>query len=53
MVCHNIGNMLPEEMDKHCESVIKTLVSVFGEGRVVFFPTRDGEAWDFTIIRKE
>jgi hypothetical protein len=52
MVHHNIGNLAPEDVDKYCTKILKGLPSVFGKGHVVFFPVREGDTWDFTIVRK-
>jgi len=52
MVTHNIGALSQPEVDDYCSKIIPKLVSIFGEGRVAFFPVREGDTWDFTIIRK-
>jgi hypothetical protein len=52
MVHHNIGDMPPECVDKYCDPIIKKLVDLFGKDHVAFFPVREGDTWDFTIVRK-
>jgi hypothetical protein len=52
MIHHSIGNMPPGDVDKYSEKLIKNLTSIFGRGRVAFFPVRDGYEWDFTLIKR-
>lgn len=52
MVHHNIGNITSSVEDEYCTKILKFLDDIFGKNRVALFPTRDGEDWEFTIIRK-
>ncbi len=52
MVHHCIGGMPPNDVDKYSEKLVKKLASIFGNGRVVFFPVREGVEWDFTLVKK-
>ena len=52
MIHHNVGQMAPGEIDKYCEKAVRTLTSIFGKGRVALFPVREGNAWEFTIVKK-
>ena len=52
MIHHNIGAMPSKEVDKYSAKILPKLVSMFGKNKVAFFPVREGETWDFTIIKK-
>jgi hypothetical protein len=52
MVMHNIGAMCPDSVDEYSNNIVEKLVGIFGEGTVIFIPVRDGNDWDFTIIKK-
>ena len=52
MIHHCIGNMSPSDVDKYCEKIVRKLATLFGKGRVAFFPVREGNEWDFTVIKK-
>ena len=53
MIHHCIGNMPPANIDAYCEKLVKILGSLFGKGRIAFFPVREGNEWDFTVIKKK
>jgi len=52
MIHHCIGNMAPKEVDAYCKKFVNDLGKIFGNGRVMLFPVREGPAWDFTIITR-
>lgn len=52
MIHHCIGSISSQKVDKHCKPILKALVDLFGKGRVILFPVREGPTWDFTIVRK-
>lgn len=52
MIHHNIGNLVPKEVDKYSKKLTGQLADIFGNGRVAFFPVREGNTWDFTIIKR-
>jgi hypothetical protein len=53
MAFHNVGNLPSEAVDEYCSKIITKLVEVFGRDRVALFPVREGDSWEFTIIRKQ
>jgi hypothetical protein len=52
MVHHNVGGMPQKEVNQYCSKLMKHLTTLFGKGRVAFFPVREGETWDFTVVSK-
>jgi len=52
MVTHNIGNTLPSEVDAYCDKIMEKLKVAFGKATIVMFPIREGDTWDFTVVRK-
>jgi hypothetical protein len=52
LVTHNIGSMPPADVDAYCEKLLPRLKELFGENTVFLLPVREGETWDFTIVRK-
>jgi hypothetical protein len=52
MVFHNIGNISPDQVDEYSSKCIEPLKHVFGTDKVALIPVREGEDWDFIIIRK-
>lgn len=52
LILHSIGGMPSEKIDAYCKKLIPTLASIFGTGQVSLFPVREGQEWDFTIIKK-
>lgn len=53
MVHHCVGDMPASDVDAYCKKVVEHLGEVFGKGHVAFFPTREGETWDFTVVRRQ
>jgi hypothetical protein len=54
MVSHNIGYSLPpSEVDSYCETILPSLKEAFHGATVVLLPVREGETWEFTIIRQQ
>jgi len=53
---HNVGNMSPREINAYCDKLMPKLDSIFGKrnnvGNCALFPVREGETWDFTVIRR-
>jgi hypothetical protein len=52
IVNHNIEGLPLSEVDKYCSKLLPQLVSIFGKGRVSLFPVREGDTWNFLIVRK-
>jgi hypothetical protein len=52
MIHHNIDALPNCKVDEYCSDMISKLVEIFGEKRVALFPTREGDRWEFTIVKK-
>jgi len=52
MIHHCIGNIPSDQLDAYVEPILEKLTTLFGKGHIAFFPVREGNQWDFTVIRK-
>ena len=52
IINHCIGSMPSCQIDEHCQEIASAMGEIFGDGKVFVIPTRSGEEWDFTIIKK-
>ena len=52
MVTHNIGSLPPNDVDAYVDRLLPKLKDAFHGADITLFPVRDGEAWQFVVIRK-
>ena len=50
---HNVGNLPDKDVDTYCAKVISKPVEVFENNRVALLPVREGDSWEFVIIKKQ
>ena len=53
LVRYNIGNLPVQDVDEFCEIAAGFLAEAFGKGKVLLFPVREGDDWDFTIVKRQ
>ena len=48
---HNIGSLPPSSVDDYTKKLMPDFTDIFGPDRFFLFPVREGDTWEFIIIK--
>ena len=52
IISHNVSSIPTCDVDDYCKPILESLVQVFGKGKVVLLPVKEGEAWEFVVVSR-